>query len=356
MKDARGRVSVAFDHGAIRIRDAIFGNHRIEDPVLVALLTSPAVTRLRGVHQAGGSYLVREGRDLSRFDHSVGVMLGIRRAGGSLEEQVAGLLHDVSHTAFSHVIDHVIDNTNEDFHEQRKRQWIARTEVPGVLSAFELDVASLLDNELWPLLDRPLPELCMDRIDYTLRDLLHCERINEPEAATFVDSMQTHGGRVIVNGLAQALWFVQRYHEEVTDLFMDPVECYANASMGQAIRIALQQGVLTDEDLFEEDEQLLRRLRSVGLPNVTETLGRLQPPLLVSESPEPTEAAVHVRHKYRVVDPVVRVRPGVMARCSELDASVGELHDQVRERARRGSWLTYAGRGLLSQGSPELLA
>jgi len=50
----------------------------------------------------------------TRFDHSVGVMLLIRKLGAGsspasalLKEQVAALLHDVSHTAFSHVIDYV---------------------------------------------------------------------------------------------------------------------------------------------------------------------------------------------------------------------------------------------------------
>ena len=37
-------------------------------------------------------------------------MLLIKKLGGSVEEQIAGLLHDVSHTAFSHVIDYVFDN------------------------------------------------------------------------------------------------------------------------------------------------------------------------------------------------------------------------------------------------------
>ena len=51
---------------------------------------------------------------ITRYEHSVGVMLLARRVGGGLREQVAALLHDVSHTAFSHVIDHV-------FHDQARR-------------------------------------------------------------------------------------------------------------------------------------------------------------------------------------------------------------------------------------------
>jgi hypothetical protein len=112
--------------------------------------------------------------------------------------------------------------------------------------------------------------------------------------------------------------------------------------MGEAIKSAIEHGIITSEDLFLEDQQLLDRLRSSRLPTLIEVLARLRRPLLVSES-GPTEGALHVRHKYRVVDPVVEVQQGVLARCSELDAQVGELHNRILERTRRETWLTYAG-------------
>ncbi len=45
-------------------------------------------------------------------------MMLVNRLGGSLEEQIAALLHDVSHTAFSHVIDYVL--------EQKRRKIIMK--------------------------------------------------------------------------------------------------------------------------------------------------------------------------------------------------------------------------------------
>src|ERR1700733_6161088 len=107
--------------------DSIYGRETIVDPVLLDLLDSTAVRRLRGVLQHGVTALLEITKPITRFEHSVGVMLLVRRAGGDLKEQVAALLHDVSHTAFSHVIDHVFhDQGTQSYHEQKKEWWIAR--------------------------------------------------------------------------------------------------------------------------------------------------------------------------------------------------------------------------------------
>lgn len=95
------------------ISDKIYGEFELEK-VLEDLIVSKPVQRLKGIHQGGASYLVNEKWNETRFDHSVGVMLLIKKLGGSIEEQIAGLLHDVSHTAFSHVVDFVFVNIKED--------------------------------------------------------------------------------------------------------------------------------------------------------------------------------------------------------------------------------------------------
>lgn len=88
------------------VNDEIYGEYEVE-AVLQDLIQSKPVQRLKGIHQGGASYLVNPKWNVTRYEHSMGVMLLIRRLGGSIEEQIAGLLHDVSHTAFSHVIDFV---------------------------------------------------------------------------------------------------------------------------------------------------------------------------------------------------------------------------------------------------------
>lgn len=114
----------------MKINDRLYGEADLE-PVLTDLIHSKAVQRLNGIHQGGACFLVNPAWNISRCEHSIGVMLLIRRLGGSLEEQIAGLLHDVSHTAFSHVADDVFNMENEDYHEQMFRNGSSNLISPG---------------------------------------------------------------------------------------------------------------------------------------------------------------------------------------------------------------------------------
>ncbi|MEH6979544.1 HD domain-containing protein, partial [Bacillus pseudomycoides] len=153
------------------ISDIIYGEFEV-DKVLEELILSKPVQRLKGVHQAGASYLINEKWNVTRFDHSVGVMLLIKKLGGSVEEQIAGLLHDISHTAFSHVIDFVFDNKDEDYHEKIYSTVIKNSEIPGILAKYDYNYEDILfDDSKWTLLEQSAPDLCADRVDYTLRDM-----------------------------------------------------------------------------------------------------------------------------------------------------------------------------------------
>src|SRR3990167_3900982 len=90
------------------IKDRVYGNFQINEPVILELLKSKLVLRLKGISQFGVPDKYHYIKGFSRYEHSVGVMILLRILGASLEEQVAGLLHDVSHTAFSHIVDWVI--------------------------------------------------------------------------------------------------------------------------------------------------------------------------------------------------------------------------------------------------------
>ncbi|MDQ0926463.1 HD superfamily phosphohydrolase [Bacillus atrophaeus] len=149
--------------------DSIYGKFVIDD-VLSDLIRSTPIQRLKKIHQGGAAFLINNNWNTTRYQHSIGVMLLIRLLNGSLLDQIKGLLHDISHTAFSHVIDYVYSRKKEDFHEYFYRQIIENSEIPGILlkHGYTLD---LVLNYRCDILEEPLPNLSVDRIDYTLQDM-----------------------------------------------------------------------------------------------------------------------------------------------------------------------------------------
>ncbi|WP_176728803.1 HD domain-containing protein [Thermogemmatispora onikobensis] len=321
------------------VRDPLLGEQRLSEPVLLAVLDSAPLRRLKGVHQAGASYLVRAGRDTTRYEHSLGVMLLIRHLGGGLEEQLAGLLHDVSHTAFSHVADYLFACFDEDYHERHLRQVIEHSDLPALLRSFGLDLGQILAFEHWPLLEQPAPELCADRVDYTLRDLWHAGYLTQAEVEGFLQALRVHEGRIVVAGQKAAIWFARQYVRLVTDLFMHPLEMFADYQLAQALRLALDEGLLRETDLFLEDAGLLARLRQSAHPAITRCLSLLRPGLEVVEVSPDQPFEIYARVKPRMVDPLVLLEDGRLVRCSALDGDLAALQQAVLHKAKRGSYL-----------------
>lgn len=120
------------------MQDRIYGTIDIEESVLLDVMQSRAVQRLRGVLQHGITGLIGITAPTSRFEHSVGVMLLVRQFGAPVEEQIAALLHDISHTAFSHVIDYVVggwQDAESSYHERVKESYMASTDLPAIFGS-----------------------------------------------------------------------------------------------------------------------------------------------------------------------------------------------------------------------------
>ncbi len=85
--------------------------------------------------QAGPSAFAFPFKTVTRYEHSLGVYLLLRRLGAGPREQVAGLLHDVSHTAFSHAVDFVFSSEEQDHHEALKPVFLDRPDLAAALAA-----------------------------------------------------------------------------------------------------------------------------------------------------------------------------------------------------------------------------
>ncbi|MDX5482451.1 MAG: HD domain-containing protein [Hymenobacteraceae bacterium] len=303
------------------IIDHLYGSFQLE-PVLEELLTSPPVQRLKKVHQGGANFLVNKRWNNTRYEHSVGVMLLIRKLGGGLPEQTAGLLHDVSHTAFSHVADYVFRYAAEDFHEKSFEQIVRQSAIPAILAKHALDLEDIL-HTAWPLLEQPLPLLCADRIDYTLRDLHHTGVITLQEAQQFVSDLVVADNQIVLRQLASAEWFTQIYFRLVFEYFQHPLSLHVNNLLSMALRKAYTTGSIAEEDFFLDDFTLLVKLLQQDNQLVQQLLQA------IAEG-APAETIIHYTQKQRVIDPPVLVA-GKVVQASALSAVVAKEISRAKQ-------------------------
>lgn len=194
------------------IKDKLYDTVVVKEPILIELVESAPMQRLRGVTMGGIVAVLGISPRTTRFEHSVGAMLLVRRLGASIEEQVAALLHDVSHTALSHVIDYMFDRAlAQDFHDDEKANYVRQTEIPAICDRYGFDLAAVLDERRYPLLEQPQPRLCADRADYTLRDLEPLGVASHAEALSLLTKIIAVEGRMAFTDTDSARGFGDAY-------------------------------------------------------------------------------------------------------------------------------------------------
>jgi uncharacterized protein len=315
--------------------DSIYGSFQINELVLIDLIQSAPVQRLHGVLQHGVSALIGLTLPISRFDHSLGAMLIVRRLQGSVKEQIAALLHDVSHTAFSHVIDHVFHRAdNQSYHDEMKADYMLRTELPAILAVHGYDWTEFLHEEAFPLLEQPSPRLCADRIDYTLRDGMGLKIATLPELQNVVEDLVVVNGRIGMNTLDTARWLAYAYIDADDKSWANFYEVGIYELTAQAIRTGLCVGAIGEADFWATDVPVWQKLHEHPDAQLQKELALISTQTqIVWDDAAPD---IRVKTKIRTIDPDVVVN-GELRPLSTLDSAFAQHRAGYLAR-KAGTW------------------
>lgn len=147
-------------------------NDIITDPTIIKLINSTVFQRLKNISQNGlNNYIIPLVNldtpvKTTRFDHSVGAMLIAMKLGASKAEMICALLHDLSHTSFSHIVDYMNGKPQESYHEVHKK---------SILKNFEPELKEILGDEWYKNIEnmdvvKENKNLAIDIVDYLCRD------------------------------------------------------------------------------------------------------------------------------------------------------------------------------------------
>ena len=211
------------------LRDPVHGDIKIDD-LESFLIQSRPMQRLKGIKQLGLVETVYPGACHSRFEHSLGCMYMAGRMAGylglSLEDvrkvRLAGLLHDLGHSALSHAVEGVLSR-NPDIqptlagkrvsrHEEFTRRIIADHPFGdealkiaerdfGDTKELFIEVADIATGGSPPLGQIIMGDLDADRIDFLLRDSHHSGvSLGLVDTDQILKALTIENGRIVLTG------------------------------------------------------------------------------------------------------------------------------------------------------------
>jgi uncharacterized protein len=306
----------------MKINDIVHGEQNIEDDVLVELINSKAFQRLKGVCQQGvpKEYIRPDQKDFSRYDHCIGTLLVLKKLDAPLEEQVAGLLHDVSHTTFSHLVDYVFGGGEEEDYQDAIHHTFCDegTELANILEKHGLEPEKISNLGQYGLLEREQPELCADRFDYTTRYWAHMG--DSKFAKLCIDSVTKNDGIMVFNSRNAAKEFAVKHTVWQPEWggwggtqFDMKIRWYL---FGEALRIALDNGIVEKEDFMKTDAYVMEKITKANNPKIMQILGVMQRPMEFKTTDN--NPKIVLKSKFRYVDPMF-IDAGKVHRLSEVD-------------------------------------
>lgn len=287
----------------MEIKDKVYGKEEIKEFVLIDLINSNAVQRLKGVSQLGMPDEYYHKKGYSRYEHSIGVLVLLRRLQSDLNEQIAGLLHDVSHTAFSHVVDWVLgDSTKEDYQDNNHLEIISDSDIPEILDKYGFDYRKISNLKNFSLLEREAPSLCVDRIDYTLREL-ELEGKSGIVKKVF-NNLTNKNGQIVFQDFGVAENFANEYMNLQNEHWAGNEARARYYVLASVLKKGLEEKLIKVGDFMKTDNEIIELLKKSNRDYILNGLNLLRNSFKVVECDE----GIELKKKFRYINPEVLVR------------------------------------------------
>ena len=217
---------------------------------------------------------------ISRYDHSLTVCLLTYKLTHDKAQALAGLFHDISTPCFSHVIDYMNkDYENQESTEEYTEKILKQDlKLQEYLKEDNINIEDIINFKKHTIVDNDRPKLCVDRIDgiiltgigwtkdITLDDIkqivndLKVFKNNEGEDEIGFKSLDT-AARVL------------EVSDNINTYCHSPEDTYMMQLLANITKLAIKQKYITYEDLYNyNEEELFLTLESKNNPELNKLL------------------------------------------------------------------------------------
>lgn len=321
----------------MRIKTA-YGDMVVSEPVVIEILHSKAMQRLKHINQYGVMAYLNPEQKYTRYQHSVAVFYVLRKFGASLEEQIAGLLHDVSHTVFSHVADYIHDSVTKKYsYQDTIFQWyLENTDLMEILKKYNMtNVCKFGRDGYFTMLKDDLPNLCADRLEYNLYGGYLEGWLTAQELPKILQSVSYRDGKWVFNDTENARIFADVSIRLSLQNWCSSENVFIMTHFAAMLKRALAIDLINVDDLhFSTDDVVWKRLVQSNDTEIKLLMKKIfdyKNGFVETTKDNPYD--LYVKTKFRGVDPFVVVDNKIVP-LSSLDTAFKSFYDNSNGRCK----------------------
>lgn len=208
---------------------------------------------------------------ISRYEHSLTTALLTWKFTKSKKQTIAALFHDVSTPCFSHVIDYMNKDYENQESTEEKTESILRNskKLKELLKEDRLTIDDITDFKKFTIVDNHRPKLCADRIDgIILTSLGWTKTLTMEEIPNILDNIQVTINEdkekelgVKTNEIANKLCDLNR---EIDIICHSNEDNYMMELLAEITKYAIDKEYITYDNLYEyNEEKLIKILYSI---------------------------------------------------------------------------------------------
>jgi len=321
----------------MKINDHVYGEQIIDNEVINKLIKAKEMQRLKGIHQHGTWHIMNPRIDTSRFEHSLGVYFLLRKFNASFEEQIAGLIHDISHFPFSHVIDYVFgERDSQEFAEKFHEKIIKNSSINAILKENNINTEFILNKHNFKMLENDLPDICADRLDYLFRDSIIFKNLDHKIVENLLGSLVVNNEEFVINNEENAKKIARLYLEMSKAMWVNPLQSASYQILADAIKIAFDKGFIKEEDFHSTDIEVFKKLKNSKDKKIIEMINTLKN-LKVKETSK-NDYDFHTAGKARCIDPKF-LDGNKIKRVSDVDKKFKNNIEEFKKWVKKGFYI-----------------
>jgi len=180
-----------------------------------------------------------------------------------------------------------------------------------------------------------MPDLCADRVDYGLRDFTAKFGFSE-KISNYISHLIVQNNEIIFDDKDAAEGFARDYLLVDETLWAYPREVAFFQVAADAITMAMEKGILSEEDLFKDDNFVWEKLKNSGNKEIMEKLRIINPKMSFKDDPDDYD--FHSCGKLRYVDPQF-VEEGEIKRVTAVSQDFAKKLEERRKLIERGNYI-----------------